>query len=106
MPHRLTPIYGYLADSSVFAAAVAFLSITSFGLTYTEAGAVLSGIGALMLGFGRCIKYMADAELSKSKARQLDSYTKPEVWEYLEGLKCYRAPECGHRKPIKDHEEN
>lgn len=62
MPHRLIPLYGYLADSSVFDAAMTFLSVSSFGLTYTEAGAVLSGIGALLLGLGRCIKYLADAE--------------------------------------------
>lgn len=101
MPHRLVPVYGYIADSSVFAAAATFLSAASIGLTYTELGAILSGIGALMLGFGRCIKYMADAELSKSKARQLDTYIKPEVWEHLEGLKCYNAPDCNTRKPIK-----
>lgn len=106
MPHRLIPIYGYLADSSVFAAAITFLSIPSFGLTYTESGAVLSGIGALLLGLGRCVKYLAEADLVKSQARQLETYTKPEVWQKLEGYKCYNAPECNNRKIIKESHEN
>lgn len=104
MPHRLVSGIGVFADWSVFAAAVSLFGGQLFGMSYTEAGAMATGAGALVVGIGRFLKYMADAEHVRAQTRLVETYINPEVYHKLESLKCYNAPECPTREIFKPEE--
>ena len=101
MPHRLVAGMGLFADWSVFGAAVLLYAGQLFGMSYTEAGALATGGGALIVGIGRFLKYLADAEHVRAQTRLVETYTNPDVYHKLEGLKCYNAPDCPTREIFK-----
>lgn len=104
MPHRIISGIGYFADISVFAAAATLFGGHIFGMTYTEAGALATGGGAFIVGVGRFLKYLADAEHVRAQTRLVDTYINPEVYHKLESLKCYNAPDCPTREIFKQEE--
>ena len=106
MPQRLITGFGYLADMGVFAVAVSLFGGQLFGMSYTEAGAMATGSGALIVGIGRFLKYLADAQHVRAQTRLVETYINPDVYHKLENLKCYNAPECPTREIFKPDDEH
>jgi len=56
-------------------AAVGLIGGTIFGVTYTEAGALMTGVAALLVGVARAVKYFADARevTAQAKAQEIEN---------------------------------
>lgn len=104
MSHRLVSGIGVFADLGVFVAAITHFGGQVFGMSYTEVGALATGTGALIVGLGRFLKYLADAEHVRAQTRLVETYINPDVYHKLENLKCYNAPECLTREIFKPEE--
>ena len=67
--HRVATVIGHAADWGVFGAAVGLIGGTIFGVTYTDAAAIMTGTAALLVGVARAAKYFADAREVTAQAR-------------------------------------
>jgi len=75
--HRVATVIGYAADWGVFGIAIGAVSASLFdmhllGFTVSDLGTASAGIGALLVGLGRALKYAADARMSNAQARQVE----------------------------------
>jgi hypothetical protein len=108
MPHRITHIanmFGTMLDLGVFGTALGVI----FGLSPSEAGAFMAGLGALVVGLGRAAKFFGEAREANARARVHETYSDPAVFRKLERLKCWNAPDCPSRElfaPENYEEEN
>lgn len=105
MPHRALHVFGTLADWSIFSAAFGLVGIHWAGLTISESSTLLASIAALMLGVARSVKFFADARLTRAEAKIKETYVQPEVFHFLESIKCYKAPDCPRREIFKPSDE-
>lgn len=92
---------GQIADMGIVGAALAVIAGRLVGLSVSDAGALLTGMAALLIAAGRTVKYFADARLTIAEAKVKETFTQPEVYRLLERLKCWNAPECPTREIFK-----
>ncbi len=105
MPHRVLHSIGQLADLGIFGAALAVITGRLVGLSVSEAGALMTGLAALLIAAGRTVKYIADARLTIAEAKVKETFVQPEVYRLLERLKCWKAPDCPTREIFKPEEK-
>jgi hypothetical protein len=101
MPHRVMNSIGQIADAGIFGAALAVIAGRLIGLSVSEAGALMTGLAALLIAAGRTVKYFADARLTIAEAKVKETFIQPEVYKLLERLKCWNAPDCPTREIFK-----
>ena len=100
MPHRIihaAGAFGTILDISVFGTVMSVV----LGFTPSEMGALMAGVGALLVGIGRGAKFLAEA-------RREWTFSDPHVYRKLERIKCHRAPECPTREifPLDEEHES
>jgi hypothetical protein len=99
MPQRvLLQSLGQAADFGIFGAASAVIASQLFGMSVSEAGAIMTGFAALLVATGRVVKYFADARLTIAEAKVKETFSQPEAYRLLESLKCWNAPDCPSRE--------
>jgi len=101
MPHRILHGLGQVVDFGIFGAAFAVIAGRVFGLSVSEAGAIMTGFAALLIAIGRLVKYFADARLTVAEAKIKETFVNPEVYQMLANLKCWNAPDCPDREIFK-----
>lgn len=105
MPHRVLHGLGQVVDIGIFGAAFAVIASRIFGLSVSEAGAIMTGIAALLIAIGRTVKYLADARSIIADAKVKETFVQPEVYQMLANLKCWNAPDCPDREIFKPDEK-
>ncbi|NTW98519.1 MAG: hypothetical protein HGB35_01000 [Geobacteraceae bacterium] len=101
MPYRVLHSLGQIADIGIFGAALAVIAGRLVGMDVSDAGALLTGLAALLIATGRTVKYFADARLTIAEAKVKETFTQPEVYKLLTSLKCWNAPDCINRIIMK-----
>jgi hypothetical protein len=97
MPHRIVHLahpFGMMLDIGVFGTALGLI----FGLSPSEYGTLMAGIGTFLLGLGRGYKLFQEGQEARARARWQETFSDPAVFKKLERLKCYNAPECEERE--------
>ncbi len=79
------------------------LFVPIFGVRYTELGAILAGLGGLLIGWGRLSVYRATAKKIKLETKQMDEHIDKENVCRLERLACLNAPVCQTRREIRHY---
>jgi hypothetical protein len=105
MLHRILHGIGQIADIGIFGAALTVIAGRLVGLSVSDAGALLTGMAALLIALGRTVKYFADARLTIAEAKVKETFTQPEVYRLLTSLKCWNAPDCINRIIMKPEEK-
>jgi len=101
VPHRVLHGLGQVVDFGIFGAAFAVIVGQIFGLSVSEAGAIMTGVAALMVAAGRLIRHMAEARNIDADTEVKKTYVNPEVYQMLSNLKCWNAPDCPSREIFK-----
>jgi hypothetical protein len=111
MPQRVLNSLGQLADAGIFGAALAVIAGRLIGLSVSDAGALMTGLAAVLIAAGRllvavgqAVKYFAEARHTVAEAKVKETFTQPEVYRMLERLKCWNAPDCPTREIFKPEE--
>ena len=84
--HRVATVLGHAVDVGVFGVALGATSASLFdlhifGFTASDLGTATAGVGALLVGLGRALKYAADARMSNAEARRVEIENKHRIHE-------------------------
>ena len=107
MPHKtVLKLAAQTVDWSVIIAGMSSIMVPIFGVKYTEIGAVLAGIGGLLIGWGRFIVFRANAKKISIETEQMEEHVYKRNVARLEGLACLNAPVCEGRRGFHQSIEN
>ena len=87
-------------DWSIISVGMSGILAPIFGVRYTELGALLAGIGGLLIGWGRLIVFRANARKINLEAEQMEEHVDKRNVARLEELACLNASVCETRRGI------
>lgn len=101
MPYKsVIKIASSTVDWSVILSGISSLTIPIFGLYYTQTGAILAGIGGLLIGCGKFSSYIASARKMNIEAKMLECNCDKESISRLESLVCLNSNSCKTHRGI------
>ena len=101
MPHKIfLKMAAQTIDWTVIIAGMSSLLVPVFGVKYTEIGAVLAGIGGLLIGWGRFTVFRANAKKIRIETVQMEEHVDKRNVARLEELACLNASVCETRRGI------